>query len=265
VHAASPNPPQGGGVVLTPSDSRGNELNGSGYFEVTAVPGSTTTLYALVGNVQHHKVGIDITPVDARSGVYGGVSYDLPQQRHAAVGAWIATSLKRVALAPQKATVVTLTLHVPAGTSSGQYVGGVTAYVPTTATVRGSGRHNGAIQLQLRRVVAVVVTVLGPAFGRFSIGSVKAKHRPDAYYLITHIHNTGTMLLKGQGHLWVWRQGVRKALVSSALSVDTTLPHTTVHYPLFWSRNPPPGTYRYNVVLAWNGGRCTKTGVFVIR
>jgi hypothetical protein len=252
-------------VVLTPSDSQGNELEGSGYFEVTAAPGSTTTLYALVGNVQHRKVGINLVPVDARSGVYGGVSYDLPERRRKMVGAWMALSTPNVRLGPRKATVVTVTLRVPAGIASGQYVGGLTAFIPTTAASRGSNSRDGAIQLQLRRIVAVVVTVPGAEFGRFLIGWVKAKHRPDAWYLITHIHNTGTILLKGQGHLWVWHQGVKKAVVSSSVSVDTTLPRTTVHYPIFWSKNPPRGTYRYKAQLSWSSGESTKTGTFVIR
>jgi len=261
--AATPAVPQGGGVVLAPSDSQGNEIDGSGYFEVTVAAGSTATVYGIVGNVQHQRVAISVVPVDARSGVYGGVSYNLPQQRRKAVGAWMSVSTSKVALDPRKAMVLSVTVHVPAGTPGGQYVGGLTAFVPTT-TVSGRYRRGAAVQLQLRRVVAVVVTVPGPSFGRFEIGSVRLKHRPDAFYLITHIHNTGTILLKGQGHLWIWRQGVKKAVVSSGISVDTTLPRTTVHYPIFWSRNPVKGIYHYSAEITWTGGKSSKTGTFVV-
>src|SRR5437588_9484914 len=76
-YASAAGLPKGGGVGLEPSDAQGNEISDPGYYEVTAAPGSVTTLYALVGNVQKHRVRITMTPVDARSGVYGGVSYDL--------------------------------------------------------------------------------------------------------------------------------------------------------------------------------------------
>jgi hypothetical protein len=248
----------GGGVVLSPSDAQGNEIKTPGYFVVSEPPGASIQLYALVGNIQQVKVKVSLAPVDAGSGVYGGISYNLPQQPRKHVGAWLRLSNKVFRLPPGKARVVGVAVTIPAGTAPGQYVGGLTAFVP--AATRGS------IIVQLRRVVAVVVTVTGgPAFGRFTIGSVRPKHRPDAYYVVTHIHNSGTILLKGRGHIWVWQNGRKSPVISARLKLDTTVPQTTVNYPVYWSKRPQPGIYAYKVSLAWTQGTTTSAGRFRVR
>lgn len=254
-----------GKVVLEPSDAQGNEVTGPGYYQVTVGAGSSSVLYALVGNLAKKVVNVSIAPVDAKSGVYGGVSYGLPQQKRKKVGAWIHLSTAQVRVHPGRAAVVSFSVTVPAHTPPGQYVGGLSAYVRTrkTAAIHGRQQRDGSILLQLRRIVAVVVTVPGPAFGRFAVLKVNAKQRPDAVYLIAHIRNTGTTLLKGQGHLWLWKQGVRKAILSQPLSLDTTVPRTTVLYPIFWSRHPAPGTYDATVTVSWNGkGKATRKSMF---
>lgn len=248
----------GGGVVLTPCDAQGNEIETPGYFEISGAPGSTTQLYALVGNIQRVTVSISLTPVDARSGVYGGISYGLPQEPRKHVGAWIALSTTWVKLPSRKAKVVDLTVRIPASAKPGQYVGGVTAYVP-------AARGGAALVVQLRRVVAVVITVTGgPMYGRFTLGSIGAKRRPDATYVVSHIHNTGTILLKGQGHLWVWETGRRKPVVTAPVTLDTTVPQTTVNYPVLLAKRPTPGTYTFKLTLTWDGGVATRTGSFSI-
>jgi hypothetical protein len=245
-----------GKVVLQPADAQGNEVPGPGYFEVTANAGSSAQLYALVGNVGKKKMTVSIVPVDAKSGVYGGVSYGLPQQHRKHVGAWLKLSMSRVLIHPGRAAVVPFSLSVPAKTKPGQYVGGLTAYVPAhkskaSQAKRGKG---GAIILQLRRIVAVVVTVPGASFGRLKLAKVNAKQRPDAVYLIAHIRNTGTTLLKGTGHLWMWKQGVKQPIMSVPLTLDTTVPRTTVLYPILWAKHPQKGTYRVTATVSWEGG-----------
>jgi len=248
-----------GGVVLTPSDDQGNEITSPGYFEVSGAPGASVQLYALVGNIQSVTVKLSLVPVDATSGVYGGISYNLPKQPRKHVGAWVTLSSQGFRLPPQKARVVSIIVHIPSSAAPGQYVGGLTAYVPAP-----SGKS--AIIVQLRRVVAIVVTVTGgPAFGRFTIGSIRPKHRPDAYYVVSHIHNTGTMLLKGQGHLWVWKSGRKKPVISAPITLDTTVPHTTVYYPVLLAKRPKPGSYSFKLTLTWDGGgAATRTGSFTI-
>lgn len=255
-----------GNVVLQPADVHGNEIDQPGYFEITASPGSSTTLYALVGSIAKKQLSISIAPVDARSGVYGGVSYNLPTQHRKSVGSWVHISRDKVKVQPGKAALVPFAVDVPDNVKPGQYVGGLTAFVPAKkGSAAQSGKRDGSIIVQLRRVVAVVVTVPGTSYGRFAIGRIAPKLRPDAFYIITHIHNTGTMLLKGQGRLWIWKVGVKNPVVSAPLTLDTTLPGTTVHYPVFWSKRPQRGQYHYKVRVSWSGGTTVRTGTFTLK
>jgi hypothetical protein len=201
-------------------------------------------------------------PVDATSGVYGGISYDLPQQRHTLVGAWIHLSRTWVNLPPKRGRVVPFTLHAPPRTPPGQYVGAVAGFVPTPTTGQ---TRSSAIRVQPRRVVAVVVTVPGPQQRRLNMSGVVAKHRPNAVYLIVQIRNRGNMLLAGQGHLWLWKSGWRKPILSAALQLETTVPHTMVHYPVQWSRRPHPWRYRFRALLWWRGGRSLQDGPLRVR
>jgi hypothetical protein len=256
--------PSAGQVILQPSDQAGNQIPGPGYFQITAAPGSSTQLYAIVGNVGKTRFTVSIVPVDARSGVYGGVSYNLPQQKRKRVGAWIALSTSRVVVHPGRASVVAFTVRVPASTAPGQYVGGLTAFVPAPRSGPPSGPHqrSGAIILQLRRIVAVVVTIPGPAYGRFAVSRVNPKQRPDAVYLIAHIRNTGTILLKGQGTLWMWKQGRKSPVLTKKLLLDTTVPQTTVLYPILWARHPANGVYHVTIQVSWDGGHTTRKFTF---
>ncbi len=262
---ASTPTPAAGSVVLQVSDQNGTVLPGSGYFQITAAAGSRTQLYAVVGNAGSKAFAVSITAVDARSGVYGGVSYDLPQKRSRAVGSWIKLAVRSAKIAAGRAILVPFSVQVPAGTPGGQYIGGLTAYVPVSSSRTGKGAaSNGAIVLQLRRVVAVVITVPGQEYGRFAVSRVNAKQRPDAVYLIAHIRNTGTMLVSGQGHLWMWKQGTRRAVLSVPIAVDVVVPRTTVLYPIHWASRPSAGKYSVTVTLSWaGGGKTTRKSSFI--
>ncbi|MBV9282121.1 MAG: hypothetical protein JOZ41_18735 [Chloroflexi bacterium] len=248
-------------VVLQPSDARGNPVPGPGYYQVTAGSGTTLTLDALVGNLGPRAATVLLAPVDTRSGVYGGISYDLPEQRRRRVGSWITLSRTGVHLRPGKAIVVPFTLHVPATARPGQDVGGLTAFVPSPRP-RAKGR--GALQIQFRRVVAVVVTVPGPSIARFTVGAVEPARRPQGMTVLVRLTNSGTTLLQAQGTLWVWEVGRRQPVIAVHLSVDTTVPHTTVSYPVPWTGHPAPGRYSFRVVTWWNGGHTSRTGSFTL-
>lgn len=262
---ASTTAPPAGKVVLQPCDQQGNIVPGSGYFQINAAAGSSTQLYALVGNVGKKRFTVSVAPVDARSGVYGGISYNLPQQHRTRVGSWLKLSMSTVVVHPGRAALVAFTVQVPAGTTGGQYIGGLTAYVPAhvSAVSGAASQRDGSIIVQLRRVVAVVVTVPGQSYGRFAVSRVNAKQRPDAIYLISHIRNTGTLLLTGQGTLWMWKLGIKKPILKAPIALDTTVPTTTVLYPILWAKHPSPGTYSITISIKWAGGKTTRKSTFV--
>jgi hypothetical protein len=263
VHAAGPT----GGIVLQPADAHGNRVAGPGYFQLTATPGSTQQLYVVVGNVGQRTSTITLAPVDATSGLYGGVSYNLPQQARRQVGSWVGLSRTRVAARPGKGALVSFSLHVPAHTAPGQYVGALTAFSATSSQAKKrSGRGRSAsFQVQLRRVVAIVVTVPGPLSHRFAVTQVTAEQHPTGVYAIVQIQNSGNALLAGQGNLWVWAQGQKKPVIFTHLQLGTTVPHTTVRYPIRWAIRPAPGRYTFRVVVWWQGGSTSRDGTLWVK
>jgi hypothetical protein len=242
----------GANITLRPSDAQGNVVSGPGYFDFTAAPGSLTTLYALVGNEGGQAGTAKVIPVDARSGVFGGISYNLPQQSRHGVGAWVKLPGSTFPLDPSKGVVVPFTVKIPAGTKPGQYVGALTAYVPISGKKKGGV---GGVQVQRRVVNAIEVTVPGPLRAAFSVTGVGSQRRPDGIYILVHLLNTGNVLLKGQGYLWINDNHTNKLVMSKPIGLDTTVPKTGVDYPLYFGYRPKTGTYRYSVKLSWNGGK----------
>ncbi len=253
-------------VLLQPSDQSGNTISEPGYYRIILGPGQTDQLYALVGNTKTTAETIRVSAVDAKSGVYGGVSYNLPQQRRSRVGAWVGLSRAQVRLPSQRGTTVAFSVRVPPKTRPGQYVGGLTAYpaIPKTV-IKKKGHSSEALALVFRRVLAIVVTVPGAVRARFKISHVRPVARPDSVYLIARIRNAGGLLLAGSGHLWLWRQGYGKPVRSVNIRVGTTVPRTSVAYPIRWRKHPPRGTYSYSISLHWHGGRTKLHGTFVVR
>lgn len=251
-------------LLLQPCDAQGAPTSGPGYFVVQAQAGSDVTLDALVGNSGAATTRVSLVPVDARSGVFGGLSYNLPQQPRKHVGAWVRMTTQKVTVAPGKGAVIPFTVHVPAGLKPGQYVGGLTAFVPVRIPGHQAHGHVGSIQVQFRTVTAVEIDVPGSTVGKLSITKVQAQTRPDAVWVIANIHNGGDLLLKGQGNLWLWKQGQKNPVISAHLTLDTTIPHTTVHYPIPWTKVPAHGAYQYHLTVWWDGGSVSQAGTFRI-
>jgi hypothetical protein len=249
-------------VTVYPSDAKGNRIEHPGYWVVTAAPGSTTKLYAVVGDVSSHAATIRILSVDAANGLFGGISYDLPSAPRRAVGAWVQLPAGRVSVHADKGALIPFTVVVPRGTKPGQYVGGVSAYVPSGIRQK-SGRTQ--VIIQPRVVTAVQVNVPGRQFSRFSVANVKPAFFGKSFYVVAHIQNSGNTLLKGTGYVWVWQRGRGKPIIFHALSVDTSLPYSTVTCPFQWSRHPAKGMYRWAVRMGWTGGATTASGTFAIR
>jgi hypothetical protein len=232
---------------------------------VRAHAGTTVQLYAFVANKGHISAGIDLVPVDATSGVYGAISYDLPEQRRKRVGAWVDLSRRWVWLRPDRGTVVPFSLHIPPRIAPGQYVGALTAFVPAPAL----GAHRGVgIRLQTRVFNAIVVTVPGPTHASFTILGVTPHVESNELYVMVHVRNSGNVLLKGQGYLWVYAPWSKKPWIYTRISLDTTVPHTTVHYPFAVRISWQGGTSSsagVQTLVRWNGGRSERHGSFWVQ
>ncbi|HEU5318836.1 MAG TPA: DUF916 domain-containing protein [Chloroflexota bacterium] len=252
---------EGAQVSLRPVDEAGSPLPGPGYFTVTAQPGETVTLHVLVSNAGSAPATVVLQPVDASSSTGGGVAYNLPEQPVRGVGAWVELPQTSLMLEPGRATLVPFQVRVPAGTGTGEHVGGLTAFVPTegggSAVAGSQPGQQFSVRVQTRTVVAVVVNVPGVRETRLAVSGVEVERRPDAAYLVIRVRNTGNTLAKGQGTVLVNRAGDTTPLISGPIALETTVPGTETTFPIQWTRDLPAGRYQARVELSWDGGGTT--------
>jgi len=245
-------------ILLRPTDAQGSVLGGSGYYQIAARPGDHLHLFAFVGNRGHVKAPISLIPVDAGSGEFGAISYNLPQQPRKHVGAWIQLANESLVLRPDQGAVVPFTLVIPSRLRPGQYIGGLTAFVPAQSRGVAPGFE---LTVQNRVVIAVVVTVQGQMQAQLRLTSVSAEIRSAQWYVIVHLKNSGNVLLASRGFLWVYAPGSRHAWIHTPFYVDTAAPHSAVHYPVFWTHRAGGGLYRFAVQLQWSGGSYNADGL----
>jgi hypothetical protein len=248
-------------ISLQPCDDQGNVSPEVPYFTATAHRGDTVTFHALVGNLGKTPVNAVVRPVDMRTGVFGGLSAGNVGARLRSTGAWVSLPMSRVRVSPDKGAVLTVRVRVPARATSGQYVAGLMAFVPPPRSATG----RVSIQVVARIVDAILITVPGKVVKSFRARSLSFKRRPGGMYAVAQIQNTGNMLLKGWAHVWIWKIGQRKAVVDRALTLDTTAPHGTIHYPIRLPGRYAKGMYRYSLKVWWAGGRSLRRAQIKMR
>ena len=237
-------------IRMLPTNANGAAVAGPGYFRLRARPGQVEHAYISIANEGGVAGTVEIVPVDATSGVYGGVSYDLPGRPRTAVGSWIRPKVSSVRLTPMQSVVVPVRISASPRLKPGVHVGGLTAFVPTTTS---TGSSFGSLQVQVRVVLAVVVTVPGPAVSDVRVDGVSTKYEPTGLYVVTHIRNSGNRFARTDVHLTVRAPGARKLTLNRYLHVDTTVPGTSVFYPVAWPGNVKYG--RYIAIARTTNGR----------
>lgn len=262
VHAAAPPPPVVP-ITLFPSDASGNRIVQPGYWKFTAAPGTKTKVYAVVGDPTHTATTVRVDPIDAADAIGGGLAYRLPTAPRKLVGSWIRLPKNSYHLDPKKGDVIAFTVAVPTGTKPGDYVGGVSAYVPNSKSQKNG---NVAITVQPRIVTAVEVTVPGPRHSALKAANVKPLLLAGREtYIAAHIKNVGNTLLGGNVYVWLYKHGQRKPIIYNALNITNSLAHSTVTFEIPWTKKPAPGVYRWSLKANWNGGSSSATGSFTIK
>lgn len=144
-------------LSVLPADAAGVPIPGPGYFVVTAAPGQTVSLHALIVNHGQMRPTLALAPVDALR-TASGLSYALPDDARRGAGAWLQLSHSRLRLRPNAVRLVELTLRVPAHVSDRTYIGALSVSFaggesPVAATA--------SLRVQTRLVIAAVVQVRG--------------------------------------------------------------------------------------------------------
>jgi hypothetical protein len=233
----------------------------SGYFIVSGTPGQQVKESAVLRNLAQQTITVSLAAVDGSTGLYGGVTYRLPQDPVKNVGAWITLDQTQVVLKPGDAVEVPFTVSVPADAPSGVNVGAITAWVPaadggSTTTSEGFGAQ---ITIQTRRVIAVEVDIPGDSEPVLEIGGVTPAPHASGMELNIAIANTGHGLASGEGSI-----DVPSAEFHKDFTLENVLPGTSFTYPIAWSQNPEQKTYDATVSISYNGKSADWSGSFSV-
>jgi hypothetical protein len=238
----------------------------SGYFVVNGRPGATVRKEVRVLNVGDEAGTTAFYSVDATTGQTSGAVYRSHGEPRRGVGRWIKVGTETLTLAPGESRLVSLRVHVPSGTSPGQYLGGI---VTQRATQNAGSEPSGdkgsfKVKIQELSVVAVQVNVPGPRRARMRLTGIKVGNQPGHQSVLLGIGNTGNVLVKGRGSLKVTTAAGRP-LKRATFNLDTFVPDTHIDFPVYTKGKAlAPGSYRGTVSIAYDGQRLTHTFPFTI-
>ncbi len=228
--------------------------NQRGYFVFTVAPDGTGTGAVIVSNVGTATGTAKLFTTDATTGRTTGTVYETNKQPTRA-GSWITLSSTAVTLAPGAHRQVAFTVHVPAGTPPGEWVGGVVAEA-SHQLASSSSKQKANVQIKIRdlTIVAVESKVPGPRVVDFRIGSVTTGGRKGFQQLFVHFASKGNVLLKPVGRVSIF-DSANKLVETLPFTMDTFLPQTAIDYPLLLKTALGAGDYRAAVTLRVPGAR----------
>src|SRR5260221_4248441 len=223
-----------------------------GYFVYSLPPGSVQQGAVIISNSGTAAGTVKLFTADATTGRTTGTVY-LTDRKPARAGAWISLSSTSLTLAPGQHQTVRFTVRVPASARPGQWVGGVVAETARQVTgPKTKQKPNVQIRIRDLTIVAVQVNVPGPPKLAFAIGGVTTGGQRGFQEVVTHIANTGNVLVKPTGSVTVLnKQGAVLQILT--FKMDTFLPQTAIDYPVLLKKALPPGDYSAIVKLSIPG------------
>src|SRR5437899_8048582 len=146
--------------------------NQRGYFVYTLNDGASRTGAVIVSNVGTATGTVKLFTADATTGQTTGTVYETSKPPTRA-GSWVTLSSTAVKLAPGAHKQVAFTVHVPAGTPAGEWVGGIVAETShRLASSKSKQKANVQIKIRDLTIVAVESKVPGPRVTAFSFGKL---------------------------------------------------------------------------------------------
>jgi hypothetical protein len=195
------------------------------FFHVELTAGGMTRRTALVSNNSKVVQQIAIYPADGLNTPQGGFAVKAVHDRRTGVAAWTRMPLSTLTLPAGGHQRVTFELRVPAGTSPGDYTGGIVAQSQPRTGQTGEVRGGTAVRLNLvERVVArIYLNVAGTARPALTVGSLTGTADGSRRTFTVSVRNNGNMRLQPTGALRItgWPGATTSVPLSS---VDTLLP-----------------------------------------
>lgn len=214
------------GFSATPAPGPGPARD---YLQLSAAPGAIVRDALVVRNLGDSTIELRLAAVDATTGPQGGASYGVDESPRA-VGTWVALSHSVLSLSPRASETVSVEVRVPADARSGDHLGGISVSQPRAGgnpTPGASSSLGASVDLAVRRVLAVKLTVPGEAEPELVVSGVSPGARPAGLYLMVDVANTGRRLTTAEGTLEVPSLGFRHEF-----HVGTFVPETAIAYPV---------------------------------
>ena len=231
--------------------------NERGYFVYTLAGGASQSGAVIVSNVGTAAGTVKLFTADATTGRTTGTVYET-DTRPTRTGSWVKLSRTSLTLAAGAHQTVSFTVHVPAGTPVGQWVGGIVAetfHAPTSS--KSNQKANVQIKIRDLTIVAVQANVPGPQRVKFTFGKVSTGGQRGFQQVFVHISSLGNVLTKPAGKVTIL-DTTGKAVETLSYTMDTFLPQTAIDYPILLKKALAPGDYRAVTTLTAAGGdrRC---------
>ena len=254
------------GDVVGATSSPGSSISAVGhYYLLDGVPGATLTQSVRVNNPNDHPIDVTIEAVDASTAEVTGVQLAKPGSAKALTSRWIVVGTPQVTLAPKAVRDVAFTVHVPTSVGPGQYLAGISASVPLSASDTGapatpSGAAGFSMAVRFQRAIAVEVDIPGPRAPSLQVTGVEPNATPGGVTLGVHMANGGNAFAHGSGVV-----RVADTNTDTSFKIDTFVPGTAIVYPMAWTKSVVPGSHHVEVDLTYeNNRRSTWTGTVVI-
>jgi hypothetical protein len=206
-----------------------------GYFVYNSSPGSQIHDSIYITNSGLTRGTVNLYAVDAITGQESGTTIRPPNLPQVDVGAWIKLSQQQVTLGPGQSEEVPFTLSIPTHVRPGQHGGIIIAkdLHPQQVAKPVPGSH-AAIGIGVQSYIGLGVLINLPGHTVESLKATGISYDNDNVHqrLLIDLENSGTQLLHPVGSLRVTDDQGR-LLQNLAITMDTFLPQTEIHYPIY--------------------------------
>jgi hypothetical protein len=211
------------------------------FFHLSLAPGAQTETAALVSNNTSAAATVLIYPVDATNTATGDFAFGAQTEKPLQVGVWSNIGRTTLTIKAHSVARVPLTVSVPAGTTPGDYAGGIIIQSPPVIGKTSTSAPGGAvsrIDVVQRQGVRIYLHVDGTATASLARSALSWKTSNNAVAFTLPVTNTGTTILHPIVTLTIASKTGSSARTVKFNTVESLFPGRTImlHAAL---KNPP--------------------------
>ncbi len=235
------------------------------YFKVPAHPGGQTKAGTLtLTNQTDKKITVKLDPVSGMTASTLGSAYALPGTKARGAAKWLLLGSRRVILGPHARSRVPVSVQIPGGTSSGDYLAGISVEAVGSAN-QTKLKGNLAISQVQRYAVGVDVALPGPRHPLIRLTGVDLTREPAGVTFTVKGRNAGNVILQNVQGAATVSEG-DDVVARRKMGPGTFVTDTSIAYPLLIPELRPEegSSFKVEAFLKYRGGtaRIDKTVTF---